>query len=209
MSHQIQSEQINELASALSKAQGEITPAIKDSKNPFFKSNYADLSSIWNACKEALSKNGLAILQTMDYLEGQLTLLTTLAHASGQWMRSYLPILTEKNNAQGIGSAITYMRRYALSAIVGITFGEEDDDGNGCVLPEKKKEELKSAAPISSEQASTIKKMLSQCDDIFVQQVQNFYFEKFNIKNWNQMTYEQYKFIYAKVSAKLDDQVAV
>lgn len=134
-----QSDQINELATALAKAQSEMEPAIKDSANPFFKSKYADLPAIWNACKDPLTKNGLAVIQTMDFRDGQCVLITTLAHSSGQWMRSLLPIVTEKNNAQGIGSAITYMRRYALSAIAGITADDEDDDANAaCRLPEKK-----------------------------------------------------------------------
>src|SRR6516162_6667967 len=98
----MQSDQINELASALSKAQSEINPAIKDSTNPFFKSKYADLSSVWNACKDPLTKNGLAILQTMDIQNGQTVLVTTLAHSSGQWMKSFLPVINEKNNAQGL-----------------------------------------------------------------------------------------------------------
>jgi hypothetical protein len=129
-----QSEQINELVTALAKAQGEISPALKDSNNPFFKSKYADLSSVWNACREPLSRHGIAIVQTMDSREGQLFLTTTLAHSSGQWMKSYMPIIMEKNTPQALGSAITYMRRYALSAIVGMT-SEEDDDGNEATRP--------------------------------------------------------------------------
>lgn len=129
-----QSEQINELVTALSKAQGEITPALKDSANPFFKSKYADLSSVWNACRDPLSRHGLAIVQTMDSREGQLYLTTTLAHSSGQWIKSFMPIILEKNTPQALGSAITYMRRYALSAIVGMT-SEDDDDGNEATRP--------------------------------------------------------------------------
>lgn len=138
MLEKIQSDQINELAGALAKAQSEIMPALKDSKNPFFKSTYADLASIWSACKDPLSKNGLAIIQTMDVNGDQHFLITTLAHASGQWIRSYLPIINEKQNAQGFGSAITYMRRYALSAIVGVT-ADEDDDGNAACKPKEAK----------------------------------------------------------------------
>ena len=123
-----QSEQINELATALAKAQGEILRAIKDSANPFFKSKYADLSSVWNACRQPLSKNGLSIIQTFE-TEGETYLITTLVHSSGQWIRSKLPILTVKKDAQEYGKAITYMRRYALSAIVGVS-PDDDDDGN-------------------------------------------------------------------------------
>lgn len=123
-----QSEQINELDLALSKAQGEIFPAIKDTTNPFFKSKYADLSSVWNVCRTPLSKNGLAIIQTTREENGKPILVTTLVHSSGQWIELHTPILTTKNDAQGFGAAMTYMRRYSLSAMVGIC--QEDDDGN-------------------------------------------------------------------------------
>ncbi len=113
---------------ALSKAQGEITPAIKDSANPFFKSKYADLTSVWAACREPLTKHGLAVTQTMAEQEGKLILITMLLHASGQWIKSFLPIVTQKPDAQSLGAAITYMRRFSLSALVGIC--PEDDDGN-------------------------------------------------------------------------------
>lgn len=122
------SDQINELAAALAKAQGEIQGAVKDSKNPFFKSNYADLASVWDACRAPLSKNNLAVIQTTEANEkGQLILKTILAHSSGQWISSDYPIITAKQDAQGMGSGMTYSRRYALAAMVGIV--QVDDDG--------------------------------------------------------------------------------
>jgi len=124
-----QSEQINELAMALSKAQGEIVGAKKDSQNPFFKSNYADLASVWDAIREPLSKNGLAVVQTMEAAVGEETLLhTTLVHSSGQWIRGYAAIKAKDASPQAQGSAITYARRYALAAIVGVA--QIDDDAN-------------------------------------------------------------------------------
>lgn len=131
-SNMYQSEQINELATALAKAQGEMSPAIKDSSNPFFKSKYADISSVWSACREPLSRHGLSIVQTMDDRDGRIFLVTTLLHSSGQWMKSFIPLIMEKTHA--VGSALTYTRRYALSAIVGMTT-EEDDDGNEATRP--------------------------------------------------------------------------
>ena len=122
----LQSEQINELATALSKAQAEIMPALKDSANPFFKSKYADLESVWSACREPLTKQGLCVFQSVTSIEGQLTLITTLAHGSGQYMRSIAPIITAKMDPQGIGSAISYFRRYSLAALVGVV--QSDDD---------------------------------------------------------------------------------
>lgn len=123
------SENINELAAALSKAQGQIMGAKKDSQNPFFKSNYADLASVWDAIREPLSKNGLAVIQTMEAAVGEETLLhTTLCHSSGQWIRGYLAIKAKDTSPQAQGSAITYARRYALAAIVGVA--QIDDDAN-------------------------------------------------------------------------------
>lgn len=124
-----QSELINDLAAALSKAQGEMQAAIKDKVNPFFKSSYADLGSIWDAARPVLSKYGLCIMQTteMNNERNQIIMVTTLAHTSGQWMKSYLPLNPAKNDNQGIGAAITYLRRYSLSAIVGVVCDEDDD----------------------------------------------------------------------------------
>jgi len=123
------SEQINELAKALSVAQGQIKGALKDSNNPFFKSKYADLSSVWEACREQLSKNGLSVIQTTcDAPDKGVSVVTTLAHESGQWVRGHLTLEPKDKTPQGYGSAITYARRYALAAIVGVA--PEDDDGN-------------------------------------------------------------------------------
>lgn len=126
----LQSDQINDLALALSKAQGEMRPAKKDADNPFFKSKYADIASVWEACREALSKNELAVVQQPMITNGRGNILvTTLVHKSGQWMRSYTPVLQKDDTAQAFGSGITYARRYSLSAMLGIA-PEEDDDGN-------------------------------------------------------------------------------
>ena len=201
MLEKMQSDQINELAMALSKVQGEMSSAIKDSSNPFFKSKYADLSSIWNCCKEPLSKNGLAIIQTMDLKEGQNVLITTLAHASGQWMRSCLPILNEKNNAQGLGSAITYMRRYALSAIVGVTC-DEDDDGNEACKGSDKRKEL-TTDKISADEASRIEKMLGECDDIYVSNVEKYYEKEFGITEWKQLPKAEFQKLWGNINNKL------
>lgn len=121
-----QSETIGALAAALSKAQASITGALKDSANPFFKSKYADLASCWDACRRQLTENNLAIIQTVEPFAGDVLLVTTLAHSSGEWMASRLPIRAKDNSPQAQGSAITYARRYALAAIVGLA--QIDDD---------------------------------------------------------------------------------
>ena len=126
-----QSAQINELATALAKAQAVMRPAAKDSVNPHFKSKYADLASMWDACREALTANSLSVVQMpMDaQLEGYTSLRTLLLHGSGQYLATTVSARLTKDDAQGIGSALTYLRRYALAAMVGIV-ADEDDDGN-------------------------------------------------------------------------------
>jgi hypothetical protein len=122
----MQSEMINELATALSKAQAQITGALKDSSNPFFKSKYADLASCWDACRAQLTQHGLSVMQTTDVLDGVVVVRTILAHASGQWVSGVLPVKAKDDGPQAQGSGITYARRYALAAIVGLA--QVDDD---------------------------------------------------------------------------------
>ena len=118
-----------DLFTALAKAQGEIENAKKDTANAYFKSKYADLASVINSAKKALSDNGLSIIQLTDTINDRLVLITQLSHSSGQFIKGHYPITVPKDaNSQQIGSALTYARRYAYSAIVGIA--QEDDDGN-------------------------------------------------------------------------------
>jgi len=120
----------SKLAEALAKAQSEITEAEKDAVNPHFGKKYSTLTAVWAACREALTKNGLSVIQGTKTLEnGKLVLETTLLHASGERVSFELPLVIEKQNMQGLGSALTYARRYGLSAIVGVS-SDEDDDGN-------------------------------------------------------------------------------
>ena len=121
---------IGKLASALAKAQGQIRAAAKDSKNPFFNSLYSDLAAVWDTCREPLSKNGIAVIQRPNNTDGStISLSTILAHESGEWMVGTLTMKPVKSDPQGLGSCLTYARRYALAAMVGIC-SEEDDDGN-------------------------------------------------------------------------------
>lgn len=124
------SQTIADLATALAKAQGEIENAVKDGKNPHFKgSSYATLASIWNAIRAPLSKHGIAVMQCPSTDENGSVLMTTrLVHSSGDWMQSHMACKPAAGTAQALGSVITYLRRYALAAMVGIA--PEDDDGN-------------------------------------------------------------------------------
>jgi hypothetical protein len=128
----LQSAEIGEIAAALSVAQAEINPAEKNATNPHLKNKYANISAIYDAVREVLPKHGLCVVQTMLPTDGtRAHVRTILAHKSGQWFASECVMpLDRQGGAQGMGSAITYARRYSLSAILGVV-ADEDDDGNG------------------------------------------------------------------------------
>jgi len=128
----LHSENINEISAALAKVQGDIKAAQKDGANPHFKSRFASLNSHWDVCREVLSKNGLTVTQLPSLTEdGRNMLVTMLCHSSGQWFKSCMILKPVKDDPQGMGSCLTYARRYMLSAIVGTTSDDEDDDGEG------------------------------------------------------------------------------
>jgi hypothetical protein len=122
-----QTVEINELAAALAKAQASIKGAVKDSANPFFKSKYADLASVWDACRKPLTDNGLSVVQFPRLANGMVEVTTMLMHSSGQFLSDDLNAEPKDTSPQGIGSTITYLRRYALAAVAGVA--PEEDDG--------------------------------------------------------------------------------
>ena len=126
------STEITELARAMLKVQADLQPALKDRENTFSRSRYATLNSVMEACREALISNGIWLAQYPIPVEaGHMGLVTKLTHAeSGQWQSSLMVMPLPKADPQGYGSAMTYSRRYALSALIGIVT-EEDDDGIG------------------------------------------------------------------------------
>src|SRR3990167_5060872 len=125
-----QSAVIENLGKALSLAQSQMLGAKKDAINPHFRSKYADLESVWQGCRDALTNNGLSVVQMPGFEDGMCVLYTQLIHSSGEWIRSRSAAPILKQDAQAVGSALTYLRRYALAAVVGVC--PEDDDGNGC-----------------------------------------------------------------------------
>lgn len=131
---------ISKLALALSKAQGAMGPALKDAENPYFKSKYADLASVWEAIRKPLADNGLAIVQQVSSDTLSITVSTVLMHSSGQWVKSELKMKPVKNDPQSVGSCITYARRYDLSAMVGVA--PEEDDGDAATQPTPTEREL-------------------------------------------------------------------
>lgn len=127
----LNSESITKIMPAFIAAQGQFKPAVKDAKNPHFKSAYVTLDGAIAAVSEALRANGIALMQQTDLEEGRIILHTRLIHTSGEWLASRYPVHPVKADPQGEGSALTYARRYALMALVGIA--PEDDDGNAAV----------------------------------------------------------------------------
>ncbi len=121
------SESLKNLATALHKAQGQIKHAVKDAANPFFKSRYADLVSVWDAMRDAFQANGLSVSQMPDMDGENPVLVSILMHTSGEFLESRIKLNPAKNDPQGIGSCISYYRRYALQAIAGVC--ADDDDG--------------------------------------------------------------------------------
>ncbi len=133
------SEQINDLAKALAKAQSVFVPAAKTRENTFLKSRYVTLDSIIETTRKPLSEAGLSFVQMLDADGESLPVLTTmLMHASGQWLSSSVTVRAVSgkgtNDLQKLGGAITYMRRYALAAMLGVS-SDEDTDGQGAKKP--------------------------------------------------------------------------
>lgn len=124
------SDSITELATALAKFQGEVKNPSNTATNPYFKSKYAPLNDVLNLVRPLLSENGLSVVQAPSGDGENIVVTTTLIHESGEWIEfPSLVLKADKATAQGAGSAITYARRYALSAVLGIS-SEDDDDGD-------------------------------------------------------------------------------
>ena len=138
------------ITEALAAAQASMGKALKQSNNPHFRSKYADLGNVMDACMPALNANGIAVIQSVGRDENGMFLRTVLRHAgSDGWLEDGgMPLIVNKNDMQGLGSAITYARRYGLMAMVGIA--PEDDDGNAAAAAAPKKAEK---PPVDEEMA--------------------------------------------------------
>ena len=148
------SESINELASALCNAQGQMGGAVKDSANPFFKSSYADLTSVIKAIKQPFSDNGLSYTQFPVTDENGMGVCTRLMHVSGQWLEDQFILPMVKRDPQAGASSLTYARRISLSAIAGIPTA--DDDAESAMLRGDDKK------IISDDQIIAIKKLIDE-----------------------------------------------
>lgn len=148
--------ELGKLAAALAAAQGEIESAPKSTLNTFFGNRYANLTEVWGACRAALSKHKIAVIQAIQCCDANVWLETTLVHESGEHIISRFPLKPSKFDMQGYGSAISYARRYSLAAMVGVV-SEEDDDGNQASGrgPNQVQAKKTVAAPLSSAQTQT------------------------------------------------------
>jgi hypothetical protein len=151
------SNSIGNLAAALAAAQAEMKPAKETANNPAFRSKYADLTSCFEACNAVLPKHKLSISQVMVAApEGYVSVQTLLLHESGEWLSSVCTLKADGNRgvnaAQAAGSAITYARRYGLTAIVGLA--TDDDDGNAAGAPVQPQQRRQAPAPAPRQQAA-------------------------------------------------------
>lgn len=139
---------ITQLAKAMLAVQKQLTPATKDATNPYTRSRYATLNAVMDACKTALLDNGIWLTQiTVPSESGTIALLTKLTHAeTGQYQASVTVLPLQRPDCQGAGSAITYARRYALTAMLGMVT-EDDDDGEGAKLPPRPTRPMPSSQP--------------------------------------------------------------
>ncbi len=162
-----ESPELSKLYGALAKAQGEMDTAKEDAVNPFFKNTYANFESIVKCSRPYLVKQGLAVIQRVmpPMTDGRNYLSTRLCHESGQWIESKMLLLPTKADMQGMGSAITYAKRYAYAALIGVTTGEEDDDGNAACGREKKTKKSVSIATITQVQAKNILELVMKFKD--------------------------------------------
>lgn len=149
-----QSDDISKLAQAMLLVQEHLQPAIKDANNPFIGNDYATLNSVMESCRHLLLQQGILVMQLpcpapVELGTGHIGLETRFVHVeSGQWLSSTAVIPLPKNDPQGLGSALTYARRYSLCAILGIV--TEDDDGNAASMPVKQAQ--KATRPVEASQ---------------------------------------------------------
>lgn len=138
---------IDQLATALAAAQAEMSNPRFDKVNPDFRSKYASLAAVRDAVIPVLSRHGIAVVQTLHQSDGGIGCTTLLLHKSGQQLQSTLAVPASKQDAQGLGSAATYARRYSLMAMVGVV-GDEDDDGNAAVAKTPASAAMAAQAPM-------------------------------------------------------------
>ena len=122
------SENISQLAASLAKAQGAVDNAVKNKKNPHFRSSYADLSAVLDVVRKPMAANGLCVVHDVNKDESSRVMTTTLLHESGEWLSVHARATPKDGGPQAIGSIMTYLRRYTISSLLSVS--QQDDDGN-------------------------------------------------------------------------------
>lgn len=177
-----------ELFAALAAAQGEIENASKNAANPHFRSKYADLAEVLNTVRPVFAKHGLSLIQSPGYDGSVAHVTTVLAHKSGGYLTSTASCVPAKADAQGIGSATTYLRRYSAAAVAGIA--QEDDDGNSAA-------HNKPHAVITPEQAANLRDDLDSVGGDVAK-----FCEAFGIKSIDEMPSSRLKNAQAMIAKK-------
>lgn len=200
-----QSQEINEIAAALAKAQGQMNAAAKDSTNPHFKSKYADLASVWQACREPLSANGLSVTQTLDLAGEKQVLITTLFHSSGQWIRSIM-MMPMCSKPQETGSILSYYRRYSLASMCGVY--QSDDDAEIAQTPHRqqpaKSVNIEDSEILTKEEAEAMDKMLNKIEDQeYVSNLTVYVRDNMNVDSMYHLKRRDYQKIINSISQKL------
>lgn len=160
------SDSISELAKAFAKTQQELKQPLKDAENPFFKSTYVPLENVAESITEAATKNGLSFSQEPSFDDNMVIVTTLVMHSSGEWIE-YAPLKMKpvKNDPQAFGSAITYAKRYALSAIFGVT-SDKDDDGNEATRPQEPQRQQKTTRTAQTKQYISSEKVKQYENDV-------------------------------------------
>lgn len=198
------SENVSELAKSLIAFQQEVQDPRKDESNPFFKSKYVTLDNLINSVRPVLSKHNLAFLQIPSNNGDFITIKTILMHSSGEYIEAdELRLHPVKNDPQGMGSAITYGRRYALQSILGIAW-EEDDDGNAASLPQNKQQNTPQNKPKTAEEkkkAEAINELKKQMGILQIndKEVRDLAQAKFNTRDITALTETQIKALTAEL----------
>ena len=184
------SESIKELAAALSKFQAAVAGAKKCSDNPYYKSKYADLATIWQTVRAPLTENGLSVSQVSQPTEpGLIAIETILMHESGEWISGVIQMLLTKSDPQGAGSAITYARRYGLAAILGVH--QEDDDAqshNKDTAKQKPKPEYVTSSAHESREAHALRLEISA----LVAEMKHLRIDGFHLKDRREASYKKH-----------------
>jgi hypothetical protein len=198
------SEQLNEFSAALATAQGEIKNALMDSQNPHLKNKYANLASVTDAIKAALSKHGISYVQNphINAADGLVGVNVLLLHKSGQWLE-FDPLWCKPAKGLGpqdIGAAMTYLRRYTLSSAVGVTQGAEADDDGETASGRGTKQRQKD--PTDQTQATRVANMLSRLAEVQISEDDIIYALGMPLADFGDHEFAEAKRIYDQEKAK-------